>query len=70
MSTFETYDPPEITKKLADISRIMADGFHFINMRMIVEDWQKQADLGDAKAQQAINMIEQFHRLCMAIEGK
>lgn len=55
-----------INKKLATISEVMADGYHFIKLRQLVLEWDALADAGDQRAIEAMTMIEQFHRLCAA----
>lgn len=68
MTQLTSFNTPAITKKLVEISEVMADGVHFIHMRLLVEDWQARADAGDDGAEAAIRMIEQFHRLCVAVK--
>lgn len=36
MSTFEV---SQVSRKLGEISEVMADGYHFIRMRTLVEQW-------------------------------
>lgn len=58
----------EPSRKLAEISEVMADGYHFVKMRSLVEDWQELADLGNETAKEAIKMVDTFHRLCMVVK--
>lgn len=56
------------TQKLGDISRVMSDGYHFIRVRLICENWEERANQGDEEAIQAMEMISAFHRLCITVE--
>lgn len=56
------------TQKLGEISRIMADGFHFTNMRSMLESVERDTD--QESAQQILEMVDHFHRLCMYVERK
>lgn len=60
----------EVSRKLGLISEVMADGYHFVTMREHVEQWQQQADSGDANAQKMIDAIDLFHRLCFYVKEK
>ena len=59
----------EITKKITEISEVMSNGYHFVKMRFLLEDWERQAAAGNIQAQEAIKMIETFHRLCACVKG-
>ena len=65
MSTFEV---SQVSRKLGEISEVMADGYHFIRMRALVEQWQDQADAGDQTAQDMMKVIDTFHRLCVVVK--
>lgn len=54
----------EMSRKLARISEVMNDGFVFLYMRELCERWQADADMGDANAQQMMQAIDKFYRLC------
>lgn len=54
----------EMNRKLARISELMNDGFVFVHMRELCEQWQFEADMGSPKAQQMIQSIDTFYRLC------
>ena len=64
------YTPPEVTRKLSEISEVMADGYHFVHMRMLVEDWETKALAGDKMAQDMMAVIDTFHRLCTVVKEK
>ena len=66
MSTFEV---SQVSRKLGEISEVMADGYHFVHMRTLVEQWQEQADAGDKTAQDMMKVIDTFHRLCVVVKG-
>lgn len=59
----------EVATKLALISEVMGDGYHFLTLRFLVEDWERLANEGDEVAIRAMQMIEQFHRLCLAAKN-
>ena len=59
----------EVSRKLGTISEVMADGYHFVNMRELVEQWHEQADAGDKMAKDMMKVIDTFHRLCVAVKG-
>jgi hypothetical protein len=63
------YQTSEVSRKLGEISKVMADGYYFVHMREMVEEWQDQADNGNKTAQDMMNVIDTFHRLCLAVEG-
>ena len=56
------------TQKLAEISRIMADGYHFLNMRMVLENLETDPNQ-DASAQ-VLDVVNMFYRLCKHIERR
>ena len=60
----------EMSKKLGKISEVMSDGFHFIQMRAFCEQWQTEADAGNADSQEMIRIINTFHRLCVVVENR
>lgn len=55
----------DMNTKLAEISEIMADGFHFVHMRSLVAHMEDEAQHGDVDAPQILDIISQFHRLCI-----
>lgn len=63
-----TQEVSEMSRKLGDISRVMADGFYFIHMRGQCEQFQAMADAGDPQAIEMIERINTFHRLCVHVE--
>jgi hypothetical protein len=63
------YNSSLTSRKLAQISEVMADGFHFVQLRALVETWQKQADAGDVQSQEMMKVIDTFHRLCQVVKG-
>ncbi len=65
-----SFEVSKVSRKLGEISEVMADGYHFINMRSLVEDWQDKADAGDAMAQEMMKVIDTFHRLCVVVKNK
>ena len=58
----------EITRKIAEISRIMSDGFLFVQMRFMLEQFEQMPD--DPAAQELLEMVNRFYRLCKHIEEK
>lgn len=54
----------EISRKLARISEVMNDGYIFLYIREICEQWQADADMGSAEAQEMMESIDTFYRLC------
>lgn len=56
------------TQKLAEISRIMADGYHFINMRMVLENLE--TDPNQDAAVQVLEVVHRFYNLCKYVERK
>ncbi len=63
-------DDLEVSRKLGEISEVMADGYLFFKMRCLVEEWQKQADAGNLTAQEMMKTINIFHRLCLVIQNQ
>jgi hypothetical protein len=59
-----------MSRKLGEISEVMADGFHFVQLRTMVEDWKKLADSGNAQAQEMMKVIDTFHRLCQTVKNR
>lgn len=55
----------ETSRKLAKISEVMSDAYHFVYMRELVEDWQAQADVGHPLAIEMMATINRFHDLCL-----
>lgn len=51
------------TKQLSEISRIMADGFHFAQLRFLLEGLPD-----DAGKQQILEIVEKFYKLCAYAE--
>lgn len=54
----------EMSRKLARISEVMNDGFVFLYMREICEQWQAEADMGSSEAHQMMESIDRFYKLC------
>lgn len=59
----------DISRKLGEISLVMADGYHFVIMRELVEGWNNMADKGDERAKEMMDIINKFHRLCLTVQG-
>lgn len=55
----------DMNTKLAQISEIMADGFHWFNMREFALHMEEDAKAGDVDAQKILDIISRFHRLCL-----
>lgn len=55
----------DMNTKLAEISEIMGDGYHFVHMRELALYMEKDAHQGDLDAQKILDIISQFHRLCI-----
>ena len=53
------------TEKLSLISEVMADGYHFVNLRFLVEDWE-----GTPEAAEMLEAINKMYRLCKFIKDK
>ena len=51
------------TQQLGDISMIMADGYHFANLRFLIEGMQE-----DNNKEQIKKIITQFYNLCKYAE--
>jgi hypothetical protein len=51
------------TQQLGEISRIMADGYHFVNLRFLFEGLQD-----DVNKQQLTEIVENFYKLCKYAE--
>lgn len=58
----------DMTTKLAEISEIMADGFHFVHMREFANGLMADAASGDVDAQKILDIMSQFHRLCLVVK--
>ena len=54
------------TQKLSEISRIMADGFHFIIMRQVLEGMK--TDSNQDAAVQVLEVVDRFYKLCKYVE--
>jgi hypothetical protein len=54
------------TQKLSEISRIMADGFHFVMLREVLEGMKTDSDQ-DA-AVQVLEVVDRFYNLCKYVE--
>ena len=65
----ETFQTSEMSHKLGLISEVMINGYFFVHMRELCEDWQSRADAGDKLAADAVNAINTFHRLCAYIKS-
>lgn len=57
----------EITKKLADITRITSDGHHFINMRFFLEALENSPEQTEAGLR-VLDLVSHFHKLCIFAE--
>ena len=57
-----------MNKKLAEISETMADGYHWFRMREIALDLEIKAQHGDVDAQKILDIMSQFHRLCLLVK--
>ena len=58
----------EITKKISKISQVMGDGYHFVNMRFLLEDLERDSE--DAAVKALFEAIDKVHRLCVYVETK
>lgn len=56
-------DSDELNRQLAKISEVMADGYHFIQVRALLEDMNSRANLGDVAAQQIVGVMTRFYNL-------
>jgi hypothetical protein len=63
------FEVSKMSRKLGEISEVMADGFHFVQLRDFVDDWQASADAGDVAAQEMMKVIDTFHRLCQVVKN-
>jgi hypothetical protein len=63
------FEVSKMSRKLGEISEVMADGFHFVQMRDLVDVWQVRADAGDVTAQEMMKVINTFHRLCQVVKN-
>jgi hypothetical protein len=54
------------TEKLAEISRIMADGFHFMILREVLEGMK--TDSNQDAAVQVLEVVDRFYNLCKYVE--
>jgi len=59
----------DMNTKLAQISEMMADGYHFVEMRESARLWERDALAGDVDAQKILDIMSQFHRLCLIVKG-
>lgn len=50
-------------EQLGEISRIMADGYHFIQLRFLLEGLPD-----DENKQQILQIVEKFYKLCKYAE--
>lgn len=69
MSESNAFNDAKVATKLTLISEVMGDGYHFLTLRFLVEDWERLANEGDEVAIRAMQMIEQFHKLCLATKN-
>ena len=58
----------EITRKISEILRIMSDGFLFVQMRFMLEQFEQMPD--DPAAQELLEMVNRFYRLQKHVEEK
>lgn len=49
--------------RLGEISRIMADGFHFVNLRFLLEGLEE-----DESKVELLKIVERFYLLCKFVE--
>jgi hypothetical protein len=63
------FEVSKMSRKLGEISEVMADGFYFVQLRDFVDDWQASADAGDVAAQEMMKVINTFHRLCQVVKN-
>lgn len=59
------YKPPEITRRLAEISRVMNDPYTFVHLRFAAEQWAKE---DDESSKTLIGIIDKFYSLCVSME--
>ena len=62
------YEQAEVTKKLAHIALVMADGYKVFHMRMLMEAWEKASLSGDSTAQEMMRVITIFDNICKHVE--
>lgn len=60
----------DMNTRLAQISEVMADGYHFFKMMECARLWQQDALMGDPDAQKILDIMSQFHRLCLIVKGE
>lgn len=60
----------EFNLKLAKISEVMGDAFYFIQIREFVHIWIQQEQEGDPLAEEMMNIIDTFYRLCKTIQDR
>lgn len=65
----EFEDVTDIRTKLAEIGLVTSDAYYYIKMWMLLEDWQQMSEQGDQKAQEAMLMVDRFHRFCLAVKS-
>lgn len=53
----------DTNKQLAEISRIMADGYHFVNFRAMLDSMPN--DMGKEKIEE---IVKNFYKLCVFAE--
>lgn len=58
----------KITETLANISMIMGDGYKFLKIRMVCEQWAKEADEGNLSSASLVDIINKFHKLINVID--
>lgn len=63
------FEVSKMSRKLGEISEVMADAFYFVQMRDLVDVWQVRADAGDVTAQEMMKVINTFHRLCQVVKN-
>jgi hypothetical protein len=57
------YIPSPISNSLGDISMIMSDGYNFVILRHVAEQWAKEAKEGNKNSQALIDIITKFEKL-------
>lgn len=60
----------DTANKLAKISEVFSDGYHFVQLRAHCEHWQAEADCGNVVAQEFMQVLNTMHKLCLYIEAK
>jgi hypothetical protein len=66
----DIFTPAEITRKLANIADITSNGFYFVQLRIVAEQWEKEANGGDDAAKQLIKVITDFEKMCAYIKSR